>query len=89
MPWTETQRAAHYAYYRRRALDLLQQLEVPHPQPADLEQIIQVARCLTRTCPFSALNHFYQTIIHQATAAVNRTIAAQRESELLDQSSAG
>jgi hypothetical protein len=58
---------------------LLRQVEAPHPQPADLAQIIYVATCLSRACPFSALNRFYQTIIEQATVAVNRTAGAQSQ----------
>jgi hypothetical protein len=79
MPWSTAQRAAQYDYYRRRALDLLRQVEATSSQPTDLAQIIQVATCLNRVCPFRALNRFYQLIIEQATAAVNRTTRAQTE----------
>lgn len=81
MPWTTAQRAIHYAYYRHRAMDLLRQVEEPHLQSADLAQIIQVAICLKRTCPFIALNHFYQIIIDQATAALTDSAGAHMESE--------
>jgi hypothetical protein len=82
MRWTESQRATHYAYYHARAIDLLHQVEAPDLQRTDLDRIIQVATRLCQACPFRALNHFYQTIIHQATAIVTRTPVAPGTSAL-------
>jgi hypothetical protein len=79
MPWTHTQRTRHYGYYHSRAMDLLRKLEAPQRQAAELERIIQVATSLSRACPFSPLNHVYQTIIHQATAALTDIAGTQRE----------